>query len=100
MAVDHGNGTLFSVNSNSNPLFIYFQTKSNGARVETENFAMQPCLSQFTFWKVNTNHNIGEFLRNFQTSLSPKQIWLKFKSSIVSRNFNSFFVLNMNLPRK
>jgi hypothetical protein len=97
MTVDRGNGTWFSVNSNSNPLFIYFETKSNGVCVKTENFTIQPCQSKFTFWKLKRNKNFGELIRIFQTSLNPKEIWLKLKRSLASRNFNSFSVSNLNL---
>jgi hypothetical protein len=68
--------------------------------VETENFANQPCQSKFTFRKVKRNKNFGEFIRIFQTSLNPKEIWLKFKSSLAYRNFNSFYVSNLNFLLK
>jgi hypothetical protein len=42
--------------------------------METPDFAIQPCQSKFTFWKVKASKNFREFIRVFQTSLNPNKI--------------------------
>jgi hypothetical protein len=64
--------------------------------METSDFAIKPCQSKFTVWKVKGNVNFGEFFRFFQTNLNSQSIWPKFKSSFASRNFSSNSILNLN----
>jgi hypothetical protein len=39
-------------------LFLLFQTKSNGACMETTNFALHLCQYKFTLWKVKANKKV------------------------------------------
>jgi hypothetical protein len=68
-----GNGASFSLNSHSNVLFFYFQTKSNGACMETSNLSIQPYQSKFILLKVKANKNFRKFIRFFQTCLDPNK---------------------------
>jgi hypothetical protein len=53
--------------------YSFFQTKSNGASMETSEFAMQPCHSNFTLWEAKKNRDFGEFIRFYQTNLDPNK---------------------------
>jgi hypothetical protein len=91
---------LLSLNSNSNTLLFYFQTKSNGACIETANFAIQLRQSKFTFWKVKASKKFRKFTKFFQTCLKLKQIHCKFTSSFASRNCNSFYFVILTFFQK
>jgi hypothetical protein len=65
--------------------------------METSDFAIQPCQSKFSIWKVKANKNFAEFIRFFQISLDSQKNWPKFKSSLASKNFSSNSVSNLNL---
>jgi hypothetical protein len=41
--------------------------------MDTLDFAIQPCKSKFTFWKLRENKNFREFNRFFQTGFSPNK---------------------------
>jgi uncharacterized membrane protein len=64
--------------------------------MKTPDFAIQPCQSKFTFWKVKASKNFIEFTIVFQTSLNPKKL-AQIQESFASRNFKSNSISNLNL---
>jgi hypothetical protein len=72
---------LVQVEFKFNPTFLLFSNQVIWSLYGTSIFAIEPCQSKFTIWKVRSNKTFGEFVRfpiEFDLPINLAQIQKQF----------------------
>jgi hypothetical protein len=61
----------------------HIQDNLRAVKSRQESYAKKRCQSKFTIWKFKANRNFGEFVRFFQTNLSPNKFGSNLKAVLL-----------------